>query len=197
MPDMQTALAKVLGEWEKEEKDRQLSPKERKEKTMFKPTNNVSRTTFDFIARNPGLTLVQIGQALGAQGYKANSVTSLTGQMRRLGSVRRDESGRHYATAAEFVPIKPSKLKAARLADAAARKAAKDRAKAKAAPDPALKLAKVQSKIAEGIEGTMVNNHPVYAPVNLKRMSTADMLETLSIAQARDLYDNLKKIFGG
>lgn len=160
MPDIQSELTKVIQNWDNEEPAH-----------FFKPTTNVSRVTFEFVAKNPGLTPTQIMSRLKDRGYKPSSVTSLVGQMVRVGMLRRDEkTGGVFSVAPSYVPIKVSKLKAVR----------KSEAKAPAKP----KAVEVDT--------------PEPKPVRLVRMQTADeVLANMSVSEAYRLYSKLSTMFGG
>lgn len=193
MPDMKSALEaalqkqqqvtlhQTLEDWAKEDEQVQQA-QQPQEKAMtqrdyyFKPTNNVTRATFDYILNNPGQTFEQICKALAAQGYKKSSFTSLISQMRRSDIVRRDSLGCYTATTAQYVPIRSAKLKVAAEAN-------KHRNVHRMKPGPKPKMsAPVQAPVQQVV--TTVSNDIEY------------ILSTLPIKQARALYDELHKIFG-
>jgi hypothetical protein len=164
MPDMQTALTKVLNSWNQPEPKPMNTTQHRATDhlTKFTPTNNVTRITFDYVKQHPGLTGGEVSRALEAQGYKQGSTSSVMTQMRYQGQLRRDDDRKLYTVVAEYTPLK--------------RHMTAKTAKAKT-PKPA----KVK---------------PV-APVIQPVADVGVMLSTMSITQARALYDELKKIFGG
>ncbi len=168
MPDMQTALANVLNSWNQPEIKpvNTTQPDKRTHLIKFVPTNNVTRTTFNYIKLNPGITGGEVSRALVAQGFKQGSTSSVMTQLLAHGQIRRDAERKLYALVDEYVPIKNSaKRKAAKSAKVKAVKAVK-------APKPA-------------------------APEIKPATDVGVMLSTMSITQARALYDELKKIFGG
>ena len=68
-------------------------------------TNNVSRTTFNYIRDNAGITRAEAIIALEHAGFNSNSVTSLIGQMLKNRLIR-DENGGLHANQKEYTPLK-------------------------------------------------------------------------------------------
>lgn len=173
MPDIKTAFEKALSQtqpiptdWDDEGGAAVIETVTTKAKAAdtprqyFKTTNNVTRTTFDYVKSNPGNTRRQIVAALGSQGFKASSTTSLVAQMIKQG-ILREANGTVFAAQPEYIPLKTV------------------RNKPEAQPRP-----------------TFVP--PAEAPVQINAAWDADtLLNNLSIKQARALYDELRKIFGG
>ena len=142
----------------------------------FAVTNNVTRATFDFVAKHPGLTRTQIMQKMRDQGYKASSVTSLLGQLERVGQLRRDPaSGGVFTVASQCAPIKVSKLKAKRV-EAKARKPKKSAVVTVAPLEPVFHAAPAAPAAAEFDADTFI--------------------DTLTLRQARAVYEALRKVFG-
>jgi predicted SPOUT superfamily RNA methylase MTH1 len=169
MPDIKTALEKALSDWEPTPDTQTDTPTDR---PYFTVTNNVTRITFAYVRDNPGKTRKEIALALEAQGYKTSSVTSLLGQMLKQKSIR-ESSGLLYVTTSEYTPIKSSK-----------------KMKAMSEP-PQRKIVTITRRAAPEAEPTPV-------PPNAKFSATIpQLLDTLSVVQARELYDALRKIFGG
>jgi hypothetical protein len=71
-------------------------------------TNNVCRTTFNYVRDNPAKTRVEVAKALSQQGYKPGSVSSLLGQMIKQGLMR-ESAHLLYVTVNEYAPLKSSK----------------------------------------------------------------------------------------
>lgn len=136
----------------------------------FTTTNNVCRATFDCIKNNPGKTRQDIARMLEADGYKKSSTTSLMGQMVKQGMVR-DTGGVLFTVHAEYRPIKSYKAFVKMQEKAQPKKVKKDApvAQVKAEPAPQINSA----------------------------WDAETILNNLSIKQARALYDELRKIFGG
>lgn len=184
MPDMQTALTKVLNSWNQSETKPEIKPmnttqyRATEHLKKFTPTNNVTRVTFEYVKQHPGLTGGEISRTLEAQGYKQGSTSSVLTQMLYHGHIRRDDDRKLYAVANEYTPIKRNM--SAKNAKVKVKPAWPAKPKAAKTPKPAkVKPAK-----------------PV-APVIQPATDVGVMLSTMSITQARALYDELKKIFGG
>jgi hypothetical protein len=171
MPDIQTALANAINEWSKDE-PAQPQTEAPMPTQPFNVTNNVTRTTFEFVRDNPGSSYRDALTALVAQGFKESSITALFSQMRRAGLLVRDADDRYTAVGKEYVPMKASaKIKPKSVKHFTNKPA-------KAAPTPAL------------------YENPAPAPA--VTVNDVDyLLNTLPIKQARELYDALHKIFGG
>ena len=135
----------------------------------FKPTNNVSRETFNYIKENPGVTRSVMGAAMEKKGFKKSSTISLATQFIRQGMVRSANHGL-FVTQNEYSPLKTPKSK----------KPSNDML-----PPPQKKVAKVTASPAQTIYISGVNTQ-----------SAQELLASMSIVQARSVYDELKKIFG-
>ncbi len=189
MPDIKTAFEKALSQtqahvaqpipadWDDEGSAAVIETVTTKaeEATMpkqhFKTTNNVTRSTFNYVKNNPGNTRTQITVALEAQGFNPSSTTSLVAQMIKQGHMR-ETNGAVFAAQPEYTPIKATRNKKAK-----AQPAVKEKAQAKPRP-----------KFVP----------PTEAPVQINAAWDAEtLLNNLSIKQARALYDELRKIFGG
>ena len=71
-------------------------------------TSNVSRTTFNYIRDNVGVTRADATVALEGAGFHPGSVTSLIGQMLKNRLIR-NENGCLYANQKEYTPLKTLK----------------------------------------------------------------------------------------
>jgi hypothetical protein len=130
-------------------------------KQTFKPVNNVSRETFNYIKNNPGTTRALAVRALENLGYKPSSTASLIGQFVRQGLMRQT-NGAVFAAASEYAPIKATPKKVAKV---------------------------TAKKVQEAIMETPV-------PIAVSHdTSVKTMLSRMSVLQAREMYDELKKIF--
>jgi len=179
MPDIKTAL---LNAWAKDEEQTI------KEKVMtqplahrFKPTNNASRETFNFIKNNPNLKASEIVAHMTKRGFKENSTTSLCTQMVRQGMVSKDTRGGLRVVVDEYVPLKAYKKK-----------------------DKKVKVEKVKFGKPEEKSAGLAALAPQdkvdtsRSTIVLTRNWTAHgVVDKLSVMQARELYDLLKQIFGG
>lgn len=173
MPDLKSELNKVLNEWNTPEAQPAT-------KAYFSVTNNVTRVTFDYVRDNPGKTRKEVNVALEARGYKSSSVTSLLGQMVKQGMVR-ESTGLLYVTTGEYAPLKSSKKMRAM------------QAKNQAIPERK-KVVLVNKRTGEVIGAAP---KVVPDPQIDSLWNPATLLNTMSIRQARILYDELRNIFGG
>ena len=185
MPDMKTALTNVLSQWEQDEK-KQIKKQQEKPmaKKLFTPTNNVSRETFNYIKNNPNLTTAQVAKALEKQGFKEGSVTSICAQLSKQGQVLKDGyTKRLVAIGSEYQPLKPAKnFKTAQPT----RKVVKIVKRKDAPQDAGLAAIAPQEQAVRKA-----------ALVFLNEFDPHDLVNKLSVIQARALYDLLKQIFGG
>ena len=183
MPDMKTALSAVLDEWTKD--DQQPQPKEKAtmptnfaktpdNKVRFVPTNNVSRETFNVVLKNPGITRAKVMDALCKQGFNKASVSSLVGQYIRCKYFSQTDDGKLYCLLKEYKSLPSTK---AQMAMARGE----------------VKPVKVKVAKSEGIAALKVDAKVVVK----KAFDPAELVNNLSVVQARELYDMLKKIFGG
>jgi hypothetical protein len=171
MPDIKTALEKALNDWEPPVPIPPPAPA----KPYFTVTNNVTRITFDYVRDNPGKTRKEVATALEVQGFKTSSVTSLLGQMVKQGAMR-ESAHLLYVTASEYAPLKSSK----KVKELAAKPQEQQR--------KVVKLVNTRT-------GEVLN--PTPAPQINAAWDAETLLNNLSIKQARALYDELRKIFGG
>lgn len=135
----------------------------------FKPTNNVTRETFNAVRDNPGRTRVEITTMLGVRGFNKASVSSLLGQMIKQGLLREIE-GHVYAVAKEYTPIK-------------AHSTLKSKAR--------VVTPKSDSKGIAALPAAAT------APIIQTDWDAKTMIDHLSVRQARALYEELKKLFEG
>jgi len=185
------ALTATIAEWADD--DQPLNQTNLKEKTMpnhnpivnysklsdgkvrFTETVGVARAVFDHVLHNPGRTRLQITADLTPKGYKKSSVQSLVGQYIRAGHFKKDSTGKIFCMLGDYKPLPSTKAQAHMQAK-----------KAKTTKPPrTITLVPPKSKTA-GIAALGVD---VFDPKAL--------LNTLSVMQARALYDELRKIFGG
>ena len=137
---------------------------------------SVSRTLWLHVRDNPGATSVSANEATGIE---TSSTSSLLSQMYTKGVLTRtrpSDGGPYQYTVVDpnYVPLS----KAEALARAIT-------AKAKGKP-------KAKTKAKAPVEATL----PL--PPNVRfSASIPELLDTMSVVQAREMYDALKKIFGG
>ena len=182
MPDLKSEMSKVLEAWEQDDQQTQqekpvptnTSPQ------IFKPTNNVSRETFNYIRDNPNKNSGEIRTTLTKRGFNAGSVGSLITQFLKQGQVSKDANGRYNTIVPEYTPLKSTK---------------QFRSEGKRVN----KIVQIKSKSktkSQGIAALQVDTTPVSLSVSWVKREV-EIINSLSIVQARTLYDALKKIFGG
>jgi hypothetical protein len=170
MADIKTALSGILSEWELDNQQQEKQVQTTPYVPHFKVTNNVTRATFDYIKNNPQKVCKDICVALEKDGYKPSSVGSLLTQFVKNRLCIRDEQGRYTTAVNEYTPIKVRKqLKAKQV------------------------IQKAKATRGEGIAALS----PQATPKAIPKTDIQSILNGLSILQARALYDELKKIFGG
>ena len=175
MPDLKSEMSKVLDAWEQDDQQTQEKQVQNTLPQIFKPTNNVSRETFNYIRDNPNKNSKEIRTTLTKQGFNAGSVGSLITQFLKQGQVSKDANGRYNTIVSEYTPLKSTK---------------KFRSEGKRTN----KIVQIKSKTkSQGIAALQVDTTPKVKP----SWDVDTVLDTMSIVQARALYDALKKIFGG
>lgn len=103
MQNVQTELKSTIDSWAKD--DTRDDARTRLPQA-FKPTNNVSRETFNAVRDNPRLQYKDIARMLGNRGFNQASVGSLLTQMVNSKMLAKDDNGRYTALQAEYTPIK-------------------------------------------------------------------------------------------
>ena len=181
MPDIQTEMQKILQAWEQPE-----TIEETKETTMFTPTNNVTKATFNFVRDNSGCSRNDAIRMLVVQGHKKSSVSSLIGQMLRQGHIWKDSDGLLRPNGNEYTPIKSSKTIAKREAKVKKPKTSKVRTST-----PSQEALDVAAEAMGGINMLVDHSH---TPV---RTSIDVIMDTVSLNDAHKLYRRLHLYFGG
>lgn len=174
MPDLKTEMQKILHAWDQPETTEQP-----KESTVFKPTNNVTQATFNFVRDNSGCARNDAIRILVSQGHKKSSVSSLIGQMLRQGHIYKDSDGLLRPNGKTYTPIKSSKTIAKREAKEKKPKTSKLRTSGGLA-------ALVNEPIAQALE-----HRPDI------RTSIDVIMDTVSLNDAHELYRRLHLYFGG
>ena len=176
MPDLKTALQSALNEWNQPEQTpmQQHAQTQRPEGTrFFTRTSDTSRVTFEYVRDYPYSTTRQICDALAAQGHKRGSVSSLLSQMARAGNITRDHNGTYVTKAKEYAPVKLSALRKVRNTPTRTGR------NPKAEDKPKIVITRKEAVVAPA-----PNAYDVDA-----------LISTLTIAQARDLFAALKRMF--
>jgi hypothetical protein len=179
MPDIQTALKSAIDAWEPTPTGQQLKEK-LMTKTPFAIQNNVTRVTFDYIKLHPGTTAAAASRDLIKHGFKESSVTALMAQFVRAGLATRDNNHGYRVTVDEYTPMKAS-----------AKYTKKDAVKAKPAP----KAREPQNDGIAALHPEATSKRVVNTIVFGK--PPEEVVKHMNVIQARELYDYLKKMFGG
>jgi len=175
MPDLKSEMSKVLNEWEQ---DAQQTQEKQVPKQIFTPTNNVTQETFIYVRDNPNKTSSEVCDALEVRGFKRSSVGSLLTQFVKQNQMTKDHNSRLRTSVPRYVPLKSTR-------------------QFKAEGKRANKIVQIKSKQpSAGIAALKVDTTPVRLSVSWARRET-EIINSLSVMQARALYDSLKKIFGG
>jgi len=176
VPDLKSEMSKVLDAWEQDDQRIQQEKQVQKQlPQLFKTTSNVSRETFNYVRDNPKANTKHVCEALGKRGLNPNSVGSLLTQFVKQGQMARDHNNQYITLVPEYTPLKSTK---------------KFRSEGKRTN----KIVQIKTKTpSAGIAALKVDTTPKVKP----SWDVDTVLDTMSILQARTLYDALKKIFGG
>lgn len=148
---------------------------------LFKPTNNVSRETFNAVRDNPRLQYKDLVRMLGNRGFNEASIGSLLTQMYNAGMITKDDNGRYTALQSEYTPIKANKrvkIKKNKVAVPGVKK------KTEKADKAGIAALKTQDSVAKETPAPT----PAFDPEQL--------LSTLSFAQVMALYKRIKTMVG-
>ena len=176
MHDLKSALEAALNDWNQPEQTVQTQHKPNLP-PFFTRTTDVTRETFNYVRDNPHRTTRQIRDALVAKGHKDSSVSALLSQMSRTGIITRAPNGTYFTNLQEYSPVKLSKLRQARNTPTPTGRAPKVEA-----PKP--KVVLTRKEVAPAPVAPVTPAYDVDA-----------LISTLTIAQARDLFAALKRMF--
>lgn len=149
----------------------------------FEVTNNLSRASFETAQKHPA-TKADLLNRLEAMGYKRGSACALLGQMIRQGILQADDEGVLHLTVSEYTPVKSSKA----FKNLQQKKAVAKR-----------KAVITLDRSGDRVRATMRREEQgeEKRPVSVSSAwSVRDVLAGLSVLHARELFDELKKIFG-
>ena len=148
----------------------------------FKPTNNVSRETFNAVRDNPRLQYKDLCRMMANRGFNVASIGSLLTQMYNCGMITKDDMGRYTALQAEYTPIKASKrvkLKKKVAVPATKKKAEKE----------GIAALETQDAVAKKLVVVRKQEAPA-------SFDPEQLLSTLSFAQVMALYKRIKTMVG-
>jgi hypothetical protein len=215
MGTLRDEMSRVLNEWDKQDQQPETTSQPSQEKTMEKRVTTTQKIV-NIIAANPGITSKAIYKLVEDKhhdiplGNVSSILTQLTGRYvlsrEQSGevvhgkviyaySVIPEEQGKALRDAAD------KKLKAAqaRMEKARQIKAAKQAAREQL--DKMLEEAKVENQPRTGLSDLLPQAttaiHNTAPPVIKSTWSAKEALDGLSVLQARELYVELKQIFGG
>ena len=192
------ALNKTLNAWEQDEKETQLEkPVATGKQNLFEITNNVTRATFEYVRDNPRCTKEQVLKALSQ--YNESSVGSLLAQFVLQERITRDADGRYTTVVYEYKPLMTrAKWYKHKGIEPRAYSKKKDK-KQKLVVVKRRTVEDVESaRAASGIETLAVAEAKKYGSFKQhKPMSPEEIVNSLNVMQARQLYDYLKHVFGG
>ena len=155
-------------------------------KHLFQTTNNVSRETFNYVRDNPGITRVKAMEDLTAKGYNPRSISALLSQMMAQGMLTGDTQTGMYTSQNEYTPVKAYKVFRAPVKAAAPQRK-------KVIVTPLGKRKAGEAKTLKEKKEALLKAPAAYTP----EWSPRTVLDGLSVIQARAVYDELKKLFGG
>lgn len=178
MQSTQAGLKSTIDSWAKD--DTRDDPRSHLPQA-FKPTNNVSRETFNAVRDNPRLQYRDIARMMANRGFNQTSVGSLLTQMTNCGMIAKDDNGRYTALQAEYTPIKAStKIKA------------KKKAAVPATKKPTAGIAALDTQDAVANKLTVLQKPTPTAVA----FDPEQLLSTLSFSQVMALYKRIKAMVG-
>lgn len=208
MPDLKTALSEALSrqlnDWENHEQQIRTSKTEPQQENEVKATaqspttarvsNNVMRSTFDYIKANPAKTRKDVLEALTSQGFKESSVGAVISQLMSSKQVHKNFDGGLHARSTEYKPIKQkpraSKVQIKQELKEKIQERRKivvmKRKKSEPASDGIAAL-KTSTSVGELLREKL--DPTLWKPESV--------VNNLNVVQARQLYDYLKNLFGG
>jgi hypothetical protein len=185
MPDLQSALKNAIETWEPTPTGQQLKEKIMA-KTPFAIQNNVTRVTFDYIKLHPGTTSAAASKDLVKHGFKESSVTALMAQFVRSGLATRDNNHGYRVTVDEYVPMKASTKYAKKTVKVKPATTSDHKRPQSTTPQNDGIAALQPEATSKRVVNTIVFGKP-----------PEDVVKHMNVIQARELYDYLKKMFGG
>ena len=232
MPDLKTALSEALARsqeqvalkhtldaWEDdEERIRTNQPTQpqtqpQQENTMANPnmagnthgvSNNVMRTTFNYIRDNKNSTRKSTLAGLTKQGFKESSVNSVISQLTRAKQVHKNFDGTLHAINAEYKPITQKRQVTPAPINSKLSKAIATH-KEETTKRVITVMKRKRKDPVQGIAALEVGT--TAKPVNLGELlrqkidpelwTPESVVNSLNVMQARKLYDYLKNVFGG
>lgn len=171
-------VKQIIDQWAKEDtRDDAKSPPPQ----VFKPTNNVSRETFNAVRDNPRLQYKDLLRMLTNRGFNVASIGSLLTQMYNAGMITKDDTGRYTALQAEYTPIKARKrVKPKKKVAVPTTKKKEEKA--------GIAALETQDAVPKKLVVIQKKEAPAFDPEQL--------LSTLSFSQVMALYKKIKTMVG-
>lgn len=160
-------------------------------KNLFPIRNNVTRTTFNYVRDNPGSTRREIMTALNHQGFSDSSTSSILSQLCK-NRLAHATNGLYYADVTEYAPMKDHKALTKEVEVRVKRKYTK-----KSEGIGALLKAKIESAPVPVPVAIEPVERKAFLTKLVRTQSPESIVENMNVLQARELYDYLKKLFGG
>ena len=179
MPDLQTALKDALNEWEPTSTTASEKPMETKQlPPTFKPPNNVTRETFNFIKTHYGCTSSQVKDAMVVRGFNKNSVHSLITQLINSNQVIRDKENRLAAIVTEYIPMKAYRKTKANLTK-------KQKEMVMELASPPIAEVKVDTSVLKAERKADTTEH----------LTAQYVIDNIRVGEAKKLHQELIRIF--
>jgi hypothetical protein len=160
-------------------------------RSPFQVSNNLCRTAYEQVRDFPA-TRKNVSDALKAKGYQIGSISAVIGQMIRQGVAQADDEGVLHVTTAEYTPLKAAKTLRNREKKAKQKKIIVDVRKKTMR---VVEERPVSSSVGAGLTALVPTPAPTPAPTpEIPRVDA--LLRSLSVLDAKDLYEALKNIFG-
>lgn len=199
MPDLRTALTSALQqatkEWAADDTPHQklsektMNTQQQQQQQQASANVSVTQATFDCIRDNPGFTRQEIVSTLARMGYKPSSTSSLIAQMTLLNMVKKEDR-RLYAVTADHKGLTSKRV-------LLARKQKKSETRRKKVEIRRLTNEAKQLTLTTPNTTSTVRVFPPSSNDDLAAKSPQQILSQFNVVQARALYDELKRIFGG
>jgi hypothetical protein len=149
--------------------------------TITRPPITVSKHTFNYVRAHPYTTKAEAVEALAKEGYNRASTTSLLSHMVRQRLVSSDANGKLTAIVKAYTPLKATPKVVGRK--------------------PTVQPARTEHKqVRITVNGEDLAPRSGGIPMLVKpalAASVKDMLDKISVNEARALYLELKSMFGG
>jgi hypothetical protein len=161
-------------------------------KSPFQVSNNLCRTAYEQVRDFPD-TRKNVTNALKARGYKIGSISAVIGQMIRQRAAQPDDEGVLHVTTADYVPLKSAAT--LRNMEKKAQKRKKIIVDVRKKTVRVVEERPVSSSVGAGLTALVPTPAPTPAPTpEIPRVDA--LLRSLSVLDAKELYEALKNIFG-